>query len=362
MDSADEFQSTPLDPRTIRKTYLVTYSQANRIIFPTRESFGQKVSDAFDRGVGKVKVMHWACCLESHENGGDHYHVSLKLSGSKRWKGVKDFLAKDSGIQVNFSDKHDDYWTAFKYITKSDQNIYLSRGHPNMQDMCSPRTKNCVQALRKKRNTASSNTADDQASTSCVQKMRRLSNFEVSEFITRNNLKSEDELFAIAHSQKEEGKKDLANFLLSRSIKSLGDLFESTRRMSNATSTIVRSQMTRMDLIEEAAKKDCICNGEWLECANEVLADNGTHPFVFADRLRSLLIHGRGKHRNMIIVGPANCGKTFLLKPILKIFKTFANPANDKYAWVGAEKAEAIFLNDFRWSSELIKWNDCYYC
>jgi len=171
-------------------------------------------------------------------------------------------------------------------------------------------------------------------------------------------LKSEDELFAIAHSQKEEGKKDLANFLLSRSIKSLGDLFESTRRMSNATSTIVRSQMTRMDLIEEAAKKDCICNGEWLECANEVLADNGTHPFVFADRLRSLLIHGRGKHRNMIIVGPANCGKTFLLKPILKIFKTFANPANDKYAWVGAEKAEAIFLNDFRWSSELIKWND----
>ena len=41
MDFADEFQSSSSDPRTVGKTYLFTYSQANRISFSTRESFSR---------------------------------------------------------------------------------------------------------------------------------------------------------------------------------------------------------------------------------------------------------------------------------------------------------------------------------
>ena len=60
----------------------------------------------------------------------------------------------------------------------------------------------------------------------------------------------------------------------------------------------------------------------------------------------------------MIIVGPANCIKTFLLNPLNKIFSTFTNPATTSYAWVGAELAEVIFLNDFRWTPEILAWKD----
>ena len=63
---------------------------------------------------------------------------------------------------------------------------------------------------------------------------------------------------------------------------------------------------------------------------------------------------GRGKFRNVIIVGPANSGKTILLKPLERIYKVFCNPSNDKCAWVGADHAEVTLLQDFRWSSELI--------
>ena len=35
-----------------------------------------------------------------------------------------------------------------------------------------------------------------------------------------------------------------------------------------------------------------------------------------------------------------------------------SNPANDKYAWIGGDKAEIIVLQDFRWSSKLITWKD----
>lgn len=54
----------------------------------------------------------------------------------------------------------------------------------------------------------------------------------------------------------------------------------------------------------------------------------------------------------------ANCGKTFLLNPLNMMFKTFANPATTTFAWLGAERAEVIFLNDVRWSAQIIAWHD----
>ena len=53
-----------------------------------------------------------------------------------------------------------------------------------------------------------------------------------------------------------------------------------------------------------------------------------------------------------------NMGKTFLLKPLTLIYNCFFNPTFTTFAWVGAEEAKIIFLNDFRWSEKLIPWSD----
>ena len=66
----------------------------------------------------------------------------------------------------------------------------------------------------------------------------------------------------------------------------------------------------------------------------------------------------RGKYRNIIIVGAANCGKIFLLNPLNVIYNRVSDPACTSFAWVGAEKAEVLFLNDFRWSLSVIQWHD----
>ncbi len=47
-----------------------------------------------------------------------------------------------------------------------------------------------------------------------------------------------------------------------------------------------------------------------------------------------------------------------LLNPLNTILKSFTNPASTTFAWVGAEDAEIIFLNDFRWSTNIIPWHD----
>lgn len=337
----------------------MTYSRADLKAFPTREIFGTALVNCFN-GSGKVTVDYWACCREEHEStSGYHYHACVKLSGPKRWGPVKNALTKQHGIIVNFSESHDCYHSAYKYVTKTDKDVYISDNHPELENIGSPKTKTCMRAYREKytekRKLEKVNKKDTTSKKPC-----RLSNIEVSEYIIRYNVKTETDLFARANARKDAGKKDLASFLLCKSPKSLQDLLTTTWKMHSASAQLHRNATPRMQLIREHAEKDCIpeCDGQWLRCATEVLRNNNLHPFVFADALRDLLVKGRGKFRNILIVGPANCAKTFLLSPLQKIFETFCNPANDRYAWLGAESAEVIFLNDFRWSPEMISWKE----
>ena len=247
-----------------------------------------------------------------------------------------------------------------KYIFKKDTNIFLSSNHPNLQEISSPKTSKCLSALRRKLVHSSHsvrNRAEQEGKTG-PSKIKRLSNYDIYKFITGNNIQTADKFFCVARIQKDSDKKDLANYLLSRSQKPISDLFDAAKRMDAATSTMKKNQMSRIEILEEAFLKECICSREWFQCATQVLVSNGIHRFVFDDCICNLLINGRGKYRNIIITGPANCGNTFLLKPLEKTFQIFSNPPNEKYGWVGAENAEVIFLNDFHWTSDLIKWND----
>ena len=342
-----------------RRTYLVTYSQADLSKFPTRKSFAEAVATAFSKGSGKVTVDYYACCLEPHEkNSGYHYHVTIKLSGPKRWNPVRRELLELHHINVNFSEEAENYYAGYKYICKLDQNVYESPNHPNLKEIGSPRTKLCMQAYRNKCKQVKLKMSSEEEKV--PPKIRRLSNLDVSEYLVANTIKSETELFAHAKQQKEAGKKELANFVMSRSAKALQDIITQTWRMNNATENIDRNNKTRLELLRQFANGECVedCNGIWLECSIEVLTNNRINPVVFSAAMRDLLEKGRGKFRNIMIVGPANCAKTFILAPLTMIYNTFTNPSNDKYAWIGAEKAEVIFLNDFRWSPDMIAWKE----
>jgi len=61
--------------------------------------------------------------------------------------------------------------------------------------------------------------------------------------------------------------------------------------------------------------------------------------WVFSEAVTDLLTKGQGKYRNVIIVGAANCGKTFLFNPVTEMHHTFGNPASGSFAWIGVESA-----------------------
>ena len=140
----------------------------------------------------------------------------------------------------------------------------------------------------------------------------------------------------------------------------VAEVLSTAWELQTAQEKIVRSKKSRIKILQEAEQGECVtgCNGQWLSCATEVLQRNGVREEAFTSSVKELLEKGRGKYRNIMICGPANCGKTFLLNPLNSIFNTFCNPACSSFAWVGAEQCECIFLNDFRWSQQIIQWHD----
>ena len=64
--------------------YTWIHSQAKEK-FQSWEQFGIILEEKFNKGAGKVKVSHWACCREEYQEGGFHYNRSLKLTCLKKW-------------------------------------------------------------------------------------------------------------------------------------------------------------------------------------------------------------------------------------------------------------------------------------
>ena len=192
------------------------------------------------------------------------------------------------------------------------------------------------------------------------KRKKRLAPFELSEIIVEKGIRTRTESLAFANKQKLEGKCDIAEFIVNRGPRVVAEVLNTAWEMTNAQDKLERSKKTRLELLQEAALGNCVtgCEGKWLTCALEVLQQNGICRETFTGAIKDLLHQGRSKFRNIMICGPANSAKTFILNPLSSVYTTFCNPACTSFAWVGAEDAECIFLNDFRWSSQIIPWHD----
>ena len=356
-----------------KRLHFVTYSQVDFTKFPTRHSFGNMLHREFDRGDSKAKVKYWACAREKHSEGEGafHYHCALLLTDPKRWGSVADSIYQIYDIRVNFSDgneEHDaNYIAAYRYLSKEDEHVCHSDGHPNLEEAKSPATKYCIAANRRRQSgkvSKSMGGLGESSSTTTPQPPRkvRLTDREVGNFIVKHEIRTYKELLAIADEREEAGEHDLAEFVWKRREEWLMGCIKKAWDKANARQEVdALKKHDRLDLLIEAKTETlCICDGLWLKCAKEVLALNDIDESEFAQAIHENLIKGRGKFRNVLLVGKTNRAKTFLLKPLRTIYGRFLfeNPACHKYGWGGCRGKSVFLLQDFRWNVELIKWSD----
>ena len=107
-DDDDDFTSSlPISPDQSRRTYLVTCSWADMIRFPDCDSFAKCVLEAFKQGKSTARVAQWAACIKNYSDmEHKHYHMAIKLSGTRFWYGLFKYLKDKHNIIVTFSSKH----------------------------------------------------------------------------------------------------------------------------------------------------------------------------------------------------------------------------------------------------------------
>ena len=356
-------RSLPLESlttRQVRSVYLITYSQADLEVVPTREEFSRLVLDSFANAdpLTRSEVLQWVCCREVHRTGGLHYHMAVKLNSRRRWLKVRNYLDARYGVKVNFSSNHFNYYSAWQYTTKEDQYYVQSVNHPDLANAAEPSTSEASSS----RATADRSSAEDEHTVLPKRKKARksLSIYDVSQIAVEKGIKNRLELLALANQQKREGKTDLAQLIANRGGKAVDEALSVGWELEKAEEKLERSRLTRIEILYRQLGEECVigCNRRWLQMAEDVLLRNNIKKEDFSEAIRNALEKGRGKYRNVYLKGPTNCAKTFLLNPLNTIYHTFCNPASTTFAWVGADEAEVLFLNDFRWSANIIPWHD----
>ena len=150
---------------------------------------------------------------------GKHYHMAVKLERLRRWKLVKNYLKDKHGIVVHFSNTHDNYYSAWKYVTKNDKEVLESPDHPTLWNSKPPRTQKASEARASEGRLKCLQHTNEQCEHEGVsghshKKKKRMSAFELSQIIVENEITTRTELLAFADQQKEEGKTDIAEFVV----------------------------------------------------------------------------------------------------------------------------------------------------
>ena len=275
-----------LKPRQLRSVYLVTYSQADFKKFPSREIFAETVAAQFFTSTN-VKVVQWAHSMEEYKStGGYHCHMCIKINRNKRLMPVKQKMFQEHGVQLHFSSAHTNYYSAWKYTTKSDKSFIQSTEHPDLTEQNSPKTKaatkNCIRKKVNKNETA---------------KKKLLAVPEVSNIIRTKQIKTKQQLYALTEIQRKEGKSNLYGFIITKSAKKVSELISTTMELQRAPADLIRSQKTRLEILQGMLTQDCIqeCNNTWCKTAIQTLERNNICLNSFCSSIRTLFDKGRGK-------------------------------------------------------------------
>ena len=136
-----------------RIVYILTYSRADVSRFPTKRHFADAVVDAW-KSCG-IEISHWVVSIEGQvvrENSDEmnmfHYHMALKLTKRGRWLQVRRFLDESYSMKVHFSHNHNTYYSAYKYVTKEDNECLQSEQHPDLSSP--PQTEQALASKKRK--------------------------------------------------------------------------------------------------------------------------------------------------------------------------------------------------------------------
>ena len=308
----------------------------------TRQTLLEAMQTAYAKA--KCTLHEAAVFMELHkrtDEGGrrlPHLNVLTRSAYQHGWSSIAAALFKDHKIRVDFSANIRTWFDGVVYGSVS------SDHKPELELDCAPLRWSLSGEI----------TPFDEVLPGKWRKQGRqpkLSKLQFLDIVRKQKLTTETEVAAFAAAEEQDCRRALVAFLMEN--ENLETLLRKAALFSSAAASVARAKLTRVQLLRQSARPEtCSCSspGLWLSLALQVLDRNNLNG-VFQRAVFKAMDEGRQKMNNVFLLGPSNCGKSFLFKPLKLLFSTYQQPDGGSYQLETLLGKEIIFLNDFEWDA-----------
>jgi len=289
-------------------------------------------------------LVETATFQEPHANGDMHFNSLVRADAQYRWKPVAERLLQHYRVHVSFGQNIKTWAEGVVYFR-------VASGHKGPQDL--------DQSPEQWHANGTPSRFEDFLPRRWQQpgfvRATKLSNLAFYELCVEHGLTTETAVWAKATELSQSGDKGLLAYVLDTDVETQ---FAKVLRATKAQEQARRATLTRVQLLEEhVAQKTCGCAspGKCYDLQKQVLQANGLDG-TFQEAVFGTLVAGRAKKRNVCLVGPTDCAKSFLFKGLRELYHVYERPDGGNYQLEDLLGQEVVFLNDFEFDAGAKEW------
>ena len=332
----------------------------------TRAALGilvaRRHTEAFDErqepGVPANKVIKYMVFRELHADGNVHFYGMVLCERPYNTQGIQAALREHDHVFMSFGSDHQYFWTGIVYgavpsVHKAAEEVdpepYHSEGKTVREELADmPRG---ARVHDKDRTRAFLGLA-----ALPPRRQERLRDAELADAIVEHGLRTKEEMLAFAREHKD----DMP--LLFKTVLRLG-----AKRSDDFMVWLwelhglpPEPQQDRLHVLRAAMHtRPCACGGRWIPAANRLMDIQGIDSDSFRMAVLRALRLGRMKEVNVLIVGAPDAGKSFILKPLAKVFKSFIRRGqHETFPLQGIHGHDICLLQDVRYETFGLPWDD----
>lgn len=243
-----------------------------------------------------------------------------------------------------------------KAIYEIDHDIYHSDRHPRGDNLrkllqVGQQTRNALGERKRK-----SDGVDEQSDAT----NKRFRGGDMYALVANKNVRTALDVQLMAHQDSLRGDTRLAQFCTSVGVDKLCELIGSAVAIVEAPRTLALKSSTRVERLRLAASESvCICSGDWIPGATQVLRNNREDVNEFrADVMRALECGAR-RGTNMAVVGVPGCGKSMLFEPLDAIFQVMGKPdSKSTHPLAGILEADILLWQEYYHKDKILLFED----
>ena len=325
-----------------RESFAEFFERRHQDFFRERTRHGQS-------GNSVVKVMVFK---ELHDGGGVNYYAGILCERPYRPNDIQRAVQEDDRVYLSFGFGHAFFWTIAVYggvpsihkaAAEIDKDPYHSQGRTVREELADiPRGARLVDKQRVREFLGLGPKGK-------ASQAKGMTIDEFAEQVRDNGWRSQTAVLRAAGASRASAPA-LYEAVLRFGAKRIDEVIGIVWAMEGDD---LEPAACRVEaLLAAPARLPCICSGKWQRAAQRLLEIQHLDSVAVRKAVVRGLRWGRNKWTNVLVVGEPDGGKSLILKPLSKIYKTFIRRGqNETFALQGIHGSEICLLQDVRYET-----------